>query len=452
MSGSTPGSFRSKADRAKKLKGYQDTLDLQIELSKQQEMKTKQHQRNMDLGITPELPPIRSVEEDIQDFTLQKNTALKNLQAILPKDALGALNVLGDDIGELVLFNRNWEGFRERIKNQKLISVTFFRVLWDRYKEFLATTGDTGIDIPLAAIHLKRMPVGPGAAPGPGPTKADPPPFREESGESTLIILKGLRKFLVDLIDDYAKDAKPRPTFSKLPKNRQAQLNKFLGGTTGFAANRLLVNIIPELDENIDYWETVGPGAKRGPTSSSSSSSSTSSSGSGFTKRAQIVIRGKGLPTPPRAERYAGFGRYVIHTPSLQKGVFNVKYPSLANIAGLPQTRMSGGFRDFVTSVLQSGKMNMRAYRDLSDGERKLFNSACRRAGLEEVLGIDDDAFQNEEIRRQLVQRYNILTGEITAGNDSDLIKKELKKILINMLDMGLVNRSQALSLMVELL
>jgi hypothetical protein len=296
------------------------------------------------------------------------------------------------------------------------------------------------------------MPVGPGAAPGPGPTKADPPPFREESGESTLIILKGLRKFLVDLIDDYAKDAKPRPTFSKLPKNRQAQLNKFLGGTTGFAANRLLVNIIPELDENIDYWETEGPGAKRGPTSSSSSSSSTSSSGSGFTKRAQIVIRGKGLPTPPRAERYAGFGRYVIHTPSLQKGVFNVKYPSLANIAGLPQTRMSGGFRDFVTSVLQSGKMNMRAYRDLSDGERKLFNSACRRAGLEEVLGIDDDAFQNEEIRRQLVQRYNILTGEITAGNDSDLIKKELKKILINMLDMGLVNRSQALSLMVELL
>lgn len=584
MSGSTPGSFRSNADKAKKLKSYQDTLDLQIELSKNQEIKSKQYQRNLDLGIGPELQPIRSVEQELEDITLQKNMALKHLQTILPKDAIGALNVLGEDIDEVVLFNRNWEGFREKTRNQKLISKAYFRVLWDRYKDYLASTGDTGIEIGVSAadfdrktqdvrddiqlsrqdLQVLRDEIMQRVREVDGLPAADIRRIREflaqevmrgnagvinqirqamdrgDAGIERLRVIMESVRDEVQMTRQEAQDAKQEileaiDHNARLSARERRELTEFLErvirdentqvmteirraarGASEAQTNRLMrairngnletiMQVTTEINQTTrqitgrlnaldaqlnetslrlmsndelkgiikqltgtrtDTELKAAMGAdnlrkdtmvrfimnRRGSPPPPAEEDDGWLAGTGLRKKRHIIIKGRGLAPPPPQERYSGFGKYVIHTPSLQKGVLNLKYPSLANIAGLPSTPMSQGFRDLMMSTLQTGKLNMKAYRDLPAAEREFFNKAARKAGLEDVLGIDDDAYEINEMRRHLVQRYEILKGEVMAGNDSPQLKKELKQVLVRMADNGLVTRTQALSLMVELI
>jgi hypothetical protein len=477
------GNFRNKSDQEKKMKGYNDALDLQIELSRAQEVKSKQAQRDLDLGIAPGLPPIRSVEEEMQDITFQKNTALKHLQTVLPRDALAALAVLGDDLDELVRFNRHWSTFKPKIQSQKLISIDHFRAIWGRYKELLTKTGETGIEIPLT-----REDVSP-----PVPPKLS---HSEAARKLTQVIdelklykaedrwnrvpakLKALVKEVVGTFEKNTKiktvlaeaqkelehitrrtgkdDPEVTPdeakaflkqlltylraepddaTFGDLTEEVQAGVEYLLHD---FSDRTPIQEVIAEVEEELEH---VKANFTAQPTT-----------GRGLKKRRGVVIRGRGLGQPQPQERYNRFGKYVIHTPSLQKGVFNIKYPSLANIAGLPSTHMSQAFRDFVLSVLQTGRLNMKAYRELTESERQLFNKAARRAGLEDILGIDDDAFQHEEARRQLLQRFEVLRGEVMAGNDAPAIKKELKKLVTAMITEGLITQTQGLGLLVELL
>eukprot|EP00952_Eustigmatos_sp_NYUAD-ZCMA_P011637 47176-Eustigmatos_ZCMA.PRE.1 len=57
------------------------------------------------------------------------------------------------------------------------------------------------------------------------------------------------------------------------------------------------------------------------------------------------VMSGRGLLAPATSERYDTLGRYLVHLPSLRKGVLNLKYPSKAVIPGLAPFAISSELR-----------------------------------------------------------------------------------------------------------
>lgn len=161
------------------------------------------------------------------------------------------------------------------------------------------------------------------------------------------------------------------------------------------------------------------------------------------------VLLGMGLQPPP-SDRYLSFGKYYIHMPSLKQSKLNIKYPSFARIPELPIVPISTPLKNFIRDLVENQRMNIKAYQALSESDRKLFNKVARRAKIDDYLGIDEDDEDRQE-KEAMIDRFNILKGEIDAGNDAPQVKQEMKRILSRFITDGTISKSAGTQLLIEL-
>lgn len=158
------------------------------------------------------------------------------------------------------------------------------------------------------------------------------------------------------------------------------------------------------------------------------------------------VGRGVELEDEPT---YRTFGKYVIHMKHLKgKGVANFKYPSLGSIPSIKPKPITEEYREFIIDVLETGKPNERQFRRLSEDEREHFERVCSGAGLLEHFrmkrtGDDED--------KERVDRFNILRGEVLAGNNNENVIKELRGLVVRFINEGRITRQEGTNMLMEL-
>lgn len=194
---------------------------------------------------------------------------------------------------------------------------------------------------------------------------------------------------------------------------------------------------------------TAPSGLARNP---SSIISNRSSAGKGLANRNQLHTRrhiiGRGIE-PQQKELYRHFGNWVIHMPSLKKGILNLKFKSLHHINHVPQQPISADLVEFILDVLESGKMNQAMYKHLSEVEKKLFSKIAKMAQIDEVLGISGGSVDDE--MDEIAKRFQLVRGEVMAGNDNEEVLNELKRLTLRLATSGKISKSAAHSLLVEL-
>jgi hypothetical protein len=146
---------------------------------------------------------------------------------------------------------------------------------------------------------------------------------------------------------------------------------------------------------------------------------------------------------------YKTFGKYVIHMKHLKgKGVANFKYPSLGSIPSIKPKPITEEYKEFIIDVLETGKPNERQFRRLSDDEREHFERVCLGAGLLEHFrmkrtGDDED--------KERVDRFNVLRGEVLAGNNNENVIKELRGLVVRFINEGRITRQEGTNMLMEL-
>ena len=169
-------------------------------------------------------------------------------------------------------------------------------------------------------------------------------------------------------------------------------------------------------------------------------------SGIAFKHKRIKVGRGVELDNEPT---YRTFGKYVIHMKHLKgKGVANFKYPSLGSIPSIKPKPITEEYREFILDVLETGKPNERQLRRLSDDEREHFERVCLGAGLLEHFkmkrtGDDED--------KERVDRFNILRGQVLAGNNNENVIKELRGLVVRFINEGRITRQEGTNMLMEL-
>jgi len=146
---------------------------------------------------------------------------------------------------------------------------------------------------------------------------------------------------------------------------------------------------------------------------------------------------------------YRTFGKYVIHMKHLKgKGVANFKYPSLGSIPSIKPKPITEEYKEFIIDVLETGKPNERQFRRLNDDEREHFERVCLGAGLLDHFrmkrtGDDED--------KERVDRFNILRGEVLAGNNNENVIKELRGLVVRFINEGRITRQEGTNMLMEL-
>ena len=131
-------------------------------------------------NILPVMPNQDLLEASSQDKSKQYNTALDHLKSIMSgNDATTVLRTGFPDLEQLQELNRHWGTFRKYVGDTKMSPQYFFQY-WNRFRQILQATDNTGMFIPLQKGDLAEdffgSPGGIGRPPGgpSGPSQGGP--------------------------------------------------------------------------------------------------------------------------------------------------------------------------------------------------------------------------------------------------------------------------------------
>lgn len=145
---------------------------------------------------------------------------------------------------------------------------------------------------------------------------------------------------------------------------------------------------------------------------------------------------------------YTQFGRYFINKQRLEgEGIIAFRQPSGNTIGTLPTEKVSRNIAKVMSVLVGNGLPSYEDIANLSQEEKKKLHYICK------TCRIDNPAIPKMKGEgEQEDDKFNILKGEIIAGNDSPQIARQFKILLLKMTNEGRIPKRQANEILQELL
>lgn len=156
---------------------------------------------------------------------------------------------------------------------------------------------------------------------------------------------------------------------------------------------------------------------------------------------------GKGLPENTRGVRYAQFGKYIIHLPSLDKQTISIKYPSVLAIQDIPNKHVSNNFVKLIRHYLETDTIDKGMFNALEEDEQEFFHYLTRRCAVD--TGMVGGGMTNRE--KKDMERFELIRGQVIAGNNSPELLKELKQYLLKFLSEKRITRAVGNQILYEI-
>lgn len=130
--------------------------------------------------------------------------------------------------------------------------------------------------------------------------------------------------------------------------------------------------------------------------------------------------------------------------PSLHKRVLNVKYKlSLSVVPSFPKQMISPTFADLLVDVLEGKSFKLDR---LDTNDKKTFQRLATKAEVVRSLGMGEYHGEDSD-----VERFNLLKGEVMAGQNSPEVLRELKSYILRFMGDGRLKRNEGAELLSEL-
>jgi len=159
-------------------------------------------------------------------------------------------------------------------------------------------------------------------------------------------------------------------------------------------------------------------------------------------KRNMKVSTNKGIKVEP-IDRFIQFGNHLLHYPKLLEGEFNLRYKSGANHTKFPNFNISKDYKQFIIDTLTNQKINHNLFKFLPNIEQTHFKNLLRESGLSHLHKVKT-TIEDEEKNDH--NRFNILQGEINAGNNNRKMIDEFKNLLLKFSQTGKLTKKQVSS------
>jgi hypothetical protein len=149
---------------------------------------------------------------------------------------------------------------------------------------------------------------------------------------------------------------------------------------------------------------------------------------------------GAGFDKPKRAlKKLLAFGCLAVDEALFNKNQFKLYYPNGYVYRILKATLITDDlkslFEDAMTGKRLNAKQTLARYEKLGESEQNLYNR---------VMHITDNInlkLNDEPSKNDYISRFNILKGEVIAGNDNPQILKELKALALKLYDLNYIDR-----------
>lgn len=165
--------------------------------------------------------------------------------------------------------------------------------------------------------------------------------------------------------------------------------------------------------------------------------------GSGFrkskkSKRKKIIVQ-KGASVK-QVDKFVEFGNLILLLRKLyDTNVLSIKDKTGINIPGIPNQKVNDNFVNLILKIVNNEDVNLKEIDDLNQKDSILFTVLMNKAGLKKKYQIN-----NVRTLEALSKRLELLEGEFEAGNDNDIMIKELYEIVFKLAYLGAITLSNA--------
>ena len=150
----------------------------------------------------------------------------------------------------------------------------------------------------------------------------------------------------------------------------------------------------------------------------------------------------------PKVPKWLPFGRYVIHKDKLKDNIVSVKTPSGQTIGDFKMMRVNDKIGGALRTVISGGQLTYDQIGALDENEKKYLSTLASKSGLGERLNVPAPDKKKDD---QDINKFEVMKGQIMAGNDSELLIKDFKKMIVKLREKELLPKRQATDMLLEL-
>lgn len=234
---------------------------------------------------------------------------------------------------------------------------------------------------------------------------------------------QGIATFLTD------RDSLIRSELSRLMRSQSIQQAEVISESSAFST--------PQKDRMGAKGIKVGRGLVRPATNP--------------TKRADVLVPdfdidySRGLTPQPR---FVPFGRFVINKNQLDKDIVAIKRPAGSVITDLQSRRVSRALGSVLRKMVGGQIPTFDEINKLDKDDQEYLHHIATKSHLIDKLNIPTPKKDEDE---QDINQFEIMRGQILAGNDSQDLVKKFKQLILRMADRQLIPRRQVKELLIML-
>lgn len=150
----------------------------------------------------------------------------------------------------------------------------------------------------------------------------------------------------------------------------------------------------------------------------------------------------------PQDKKFIPFGRFVINKNRLDKGVLAIKRPSGSVISQFPSQRISPKVQKILTNIIGGSLHSFEDYSDLDEDEKAYLYRLSEVSNIDSRLRLPAPKLNKNE---EDTNRFEILKGQILAGNDNPSMVKEFKLLILKLSRNKLLPSGQTKDLLMTL-
>ena len=143
------------------------------------------------------------------------------------------------------------------------------------------------------------------------------------------------------------------------------------------------------------------------------------------------------------------FGKYIINKNRLDDDIFSFKHVKGYGVKGYPSKKISRNLSNVIKTIIGGGVPKFNELSNLSEDEKEYLHTVSSKAGIMDKLSVPTPSKDSME---QDVHSFNVMKGEILAGNDSSVLIKKFKLLLLKLSKNGTLPKRECQEIMEDLI
>lgn len=150
----------------------------------------------------------------------------------------------------------------------------------------------------------------------------------------------------------------------------------------------------------------------------------------------------------PPAARFMPMGKLIINRNRLADNVISVKTLKGGFVKEFKSKKVSHNLANVIRKITGGGMLGYSDFDKMSQTEKDYLHSLSKRANILDKIDIPAPRIDNDE---KDIRQFEIMKGEMMAGNNNEQMIRRFKQMIVKLLDKGILPKGEGKDILVEL-